>query len=214
MLFQLFKTMNPHHHSLLTLVKGILKQKSLAVTCTSGMALALSFPLSTNAMVLNFQADLTGDQEVPPVLTTAQGSAEGTLTGAPGSYVFTYEINYSGLSSPIAPIGATGGHIHNAPAGFNGPIVHILDTDFFDYTGTTEGTIIGDWRFDDATNPLTDLLADSLKSGNLYFNLHTENFNGGEIRGQITSVPEPNALLGFGLLAGTAFGFRKKQRQR
>ncbi len=184
---------------------------SLTLPFASSLVLTLSFPLSAHAMGFNFQAALTGEQEVPPVLTTAQGSAIATLTGEPGSYVFDYEVNYSGLSSPIAPIGVTGGHIHNAPVGFNGPVVHFLDTDFFDYTGTTEGTIVGDWRFDDATNPLTDALANSLKSGDFYFNLHTENFNGGEIRGQINSVPEPNTIFGLALLAGTALGFRKKQ---
>ncbi|MDJ0659755.1 MAG: CHRD domain-containing protein [Crocosphaera sp.] len=186
---------------------------ALTVTCASSLVLSLSVPISANAMQLNFQARLSGDQEVPPVVTTAEGSATGTLTGGPGSYVFTYEIDYAGLSSPIAPIGVTGGHIHNAPAGVNGSVVHFLDTDFFDYTGTTAGTIMGDWRFDDATNPLTDLLVDELKSGNLYFNLHTENFNGGEIRGQINSVPEPSMVLGLGFLAATAFGLGQKQRQ-
>ncbi|NMH59142.1 CHRD domain-containing protein [Alteromonas ponticola] len=166
-----------------------------------------TFAHVANADII-FTGTLSGDQEVPGVETTASGSAMGELTGTTGSYVFTYEINYSDLSSPIIDI-LGGGHFHNAPAGANGGVVHLFDTADFAFLGTTDGTISGDWRFDDASNPLTDALANELMAGNIYINLHTENFNPGELRGQLVAVSEPAALLLIG--SGLLFAMRRKK---
>ncbi|MCW8091203.1 CHRD domain-containing protein [Alteromonas sp. ASW11-130] len=156
-----------------------------------------------------FTATLSGDQEVPSVTTPASGSAIGELSGTAGSYVFTYEINYTNLSSPIIDA-AGGGHFHNATAGNNGPVVHLFDTAAFAFLGSTDGTISGDWRFDDASNPLTDTLANELIAGNMYINLHTEIFNGGELRGQLFAVTEPTLLLLLG--SGLLFASRRKTK--
>ncbi|GAC15265.1 CHRD family protein [Aliiglaciecola lipolytica E3] len=157
-----------------------------------------------------FSTTLSGDQEVPPVATAASGMAMGELTGMSGSYVFTYQIDYMDLSSPIIDI-AGGGHFHNAPMGSNGGVVHLFDTDVFAFLGTTSGSIMGDWRFDDATNPLTDALAEQLIAGNIYINLHTQNFTGGELRGQLAVVPEPASwfLFAAGIMTLIARRFRK-----
>ena len=184
---------------------------SLVTTIALGTILSLLPQQDLKAATFKLKANLDGSQEVPPVATLGNGFATGTLTGDFGSnnFVFTYEITYSDLSSPIAPIGETGGHLHNAPIGSNGPINHILDTVPFNYIGTTSGTIIGDWRFDDSTNPLTEDLAQELIDGNIYINIHTDNFNSGEIRGQLTTVPESSAFLGLGLVMGLGYFSRK-----
>lgn len=156
-----------------------------------------------------FQSNLTGSQEVPPVTTTGSGFATLELTGSPGNWVLDYEVTYSNLSSPIA---APYVHIHNAPFGSNGPIVHHVDgAEDPPIAGSTSGTIIGDWRFDDPSDPLTDALVQQLQNGNLYFNIHTEEIPSGEIRGQITAVPEPNSLMGLALVGG--LGLLLKQRK-
>ncbi|MEW6251295.1 MAG: CHRD domain-containing protein, partial [Planctomycetota bacterium] len=94
-------------------------------------------------------------------------------------------------------------HIHMAPAGANGPIV--VDLGFlaggFQQSGlgirlqipdALFGGVQGGVNSDPATN------AAALLAGNLYVNVHTQEFPGGEIRAQI---PEPAALalLGVGL---------------
>ena len=157
-----------------------------------------------------FVSTLNGAQEVPPVTTPAFGVAAAQLSGAPGRFVFNYVIQYAGLRGVIDPPFA---HIHRGAFGTNGPVVHDLDGRSF-YAGTTEGTITGDWRFDDAVNPLTDALAQDLLAGNTYFNIHTQFSRPGEIRGQIEAVPEPTTIAGLAL-AGAGFSyFRRRQQKR
>lgn len=178
-----------------------------------GFVGAVAPALASAAISIPFTATLNGAQEVrvPPVITNGIGSATGLLTGIAGAYVFTYTIDYSGLTGTIATPFA---HIHNAPAGSNGPIVHDLDgATSPPIAGSTAGTITGNWRFDDSSRPLTDLLASRLLEGNLYFNIHTTEFPGGEIRGQLSAVPEPSAVLL--LAAGAAgLGFVAVRRRR
>ncbi|MBE9049360.1 CHRD domain-containing protein [Nostocales cyanobacterium LEGE 11386] len=178
-----------------------------------GTAIALS-PLAANAATFSFTSVLNGDQEVPSVSTSGVGTATGTLSGGPGSWVFDYVVNYSGLQGTIA---APFAHIHNAPAGQNGPVVHDLDNATLPpIAGSNSGTITGDWRFDDVTNPLTDVLAQELLRGNAYFNLHTTTFPSGEIRGQIVPVPEPTStlsLLTLGAL-GAAWQWKNRKNQQ
>lgn len=143
--------------------------------------------LSANAQTM-LAGVLAGTQEVPVRITPASGFGVGFLTGNAGSYVFNYTLNYTGLTGTLSDA-----HIHNAAAGTNGPVVHGLDG-LAANIGTTSGVFTGDWRFDDATRPLTDTLATALLNGNTYFNVHTNVFPGGEIRGQLSVVPEPGTV--------------------
>src|SRR5262249_60115340 len=77
-------------------------------------------------------------------------------------------------------------------AGVNGPIVRNILPDFI--SGTTGMTL---WRADDA-EPLTPALVADLLQGNLYVNLHTAAFGGGEIRGQLVlNAPGPTPAVTF-----------------
>lgn len=110
---------------------------------------------------------LSGAQEVPPVNTTATATANLGVDFNSGEIIGT--MVFSGLSS-----NATAAHVHDAPAGSNGPII----LPFTGGAGTTSGT----WFLSGVLTPsqLTDLSA-----GLLYVNIHSENFPNGEIRAQL-----------------------------
>jgi hypothetical protein len=155
--------------------------------CSTLAALAAAavvmLPVSAAAITIDFTSSLDGASERPdPADSTATGTATGQLNGDPGLWVFTYHIEYDGLTGP-----ATLGHIHDAvnPGGLPfvdmfGPPVHDLDS--------LTSPIDGDWTYLDAGQPLTDELADKLIAGQLYINIHTDSFPNGEIRGQLLAV--------------------------
>lgn len=120
----------------------------------------------------SFDFNLTGAQEVPSVDTTATGEGTATLD----DNQLTLEGSFEGLSSDLREVEGSSAHIHEAPAGENGPIVFNLDVTpgADNRSGTFEGT------FD-----LTDEQVSAFEDGRYYVNVHTETFPGGEIRGQL-----------------------------
>ena len=122
--------------------------------------------LTSNAICASSQeikVVLSGNQEIPPVATSASGT--GTITvNADRSVIGNAAI--TGMSVTVA-------HIHEAAAGANGPIIVPL-------TKTADNV----WSVPSGTR-LTDAQYESYKAGNLYFNVHSEAHRSGEIRGQI-----------------------------
>ena len=130
-------------------------------------ALAFSAMASANAATIQLRAWLNGAQEVPPVATAATGSA--TVTYDTVTRQLSWNVSYDGLSSAI-----NDAHFHGpTPAGFDAGIT----------VGMTAGPspIIGS-----ATINATQ--ATQLLSGQWYMNLRSNNFSGGEIRGQVLPV--------------------------
>ncbi len=113
-------------------------------------------------------AALSGAQEVPPVNSAA--SARGSVVLSTDETQITVRLSFSGLSSAN-----TLTHIHGpALPGVNAPPIFDLGN-----SGGTSGEL-GPLQF--AVNP--DQVA-ALKDGLWYFNIHTVNHDGGEVRGQI-----------------------------
>jgi hypothetical protein len=145
-----------------------------------------------------YVADLDSTQQVPPVASPAQGIGIFTLNAAETQLTFT--VNYAGLlGTAIA-----GAQFQDGAAGTNGPVVRDLTSTELNGSTVPAGTLSGVWTSTD-TLPLTPALVADLFAGNLYFNILTNSFPGGEIRGQIVAasvVPEPAslALLGMGLV--------------
>ena len=106
---------------------------------------------------------LSGDQEVPPVKTSASGSA---------SFVISADKSVSGRVA-TSGVEATAAHIHEGAKGANGPVIVPL-------TKNADGS----WT-PAAGAKLTDAQYASYLAGNLYVNVHSAANKGGEIRGQL-----------------------------
>jgi CHRD domain-containing protein len=124
---------------------------------TSG-ALAGGRPLS---------AGLSGANEVPPVSTgDPDGSGTANLTLNQGRGVICLNIETQNIAAPILQ------HIHRGPAGVNGPVV-------VDFSSLLPGG-------DGCVNADRSLIKEIRKNPEqFYFNVHTGEFPGGAVRGQL-----------------------------
>ena len=125
------------------------------------VTMALSTAGSVSAQTV--QLSLSGAQEVPPVATSASGT--GSITIGPDQSV-SGSVTTTGVDGTMA-------HIHLAAAGQNGPVIVPMNK-------TAEGV----WTIP-AGAKLNDAQFQSFKDGNLYVNVHSAAFRGGEIRGQL-----------------------------
>lgn len=150
-------------------VSGMLRAAIPAVIASAAIALAGCETMSsawdsTKAVFRGSNVTLSGDQEVPPVTTSASGS--GTITVKEGKSV-SGSVTTTGVT-------ATAAHIHNGAAGRNGPIIIPL-------TKSSDGNT---WSVP-AGAKLTDAQYNAYKAGNLYVNVHSAANKGGEVRGQL-----------------------------
>ena len=109
------------------------------------------------------QVRLTGDEEVPPVKTSASGT--GTVTVGDDRSV-SAKVTTQGVAGVAA-------HIHEGAAGSNGPVIVPLSK-----TGDNEWSSAAGAKF-------TESQYEAYKAGRTYFNVHSAANKGGEIRGQI-----------------------------
>ncbi len=136
--------------------------------------------------VLNFRAHLTGDQEVPPTVTEASGTAIFQLSKN------GEELSYKLIVDELEDVHMA--HLHLAPAGTNGGVVVWLYPSAppaMMIPGITSGILAqgvitsSSLRGALAGKPLSALV-DAIFAGNIYVNAHTMKYPGGEIRGQVS----------------------------
>lgn len=143
------------------------------------------------------RAMLSGGNEVPGVSTGAHGVATVTVDRTAGRV--DYQIDIFNL-----PTGIVGAHIHVGPAGVNGPIIFgfpiaaVGQSGAFQLKGSLSSSELlaretsGIRSFDDA--------AFAIASGATYVNVHTQTFQGGEMRGQLCpAMPTGNVFNGVAL---------------
>jgi hypothetical protein len=105
---------------------------------------------------------LSGAQEVPPANSSGTGSGsfrvaeDGTVSGS---------VTTTGVQGTMA-------HIHQGAKGQNGPVIVPLTKNGDTYS-VPEG------------RKLTAAQIEALKAGNLYVNVHSDRFKGGEVRAQL-----------------------------
>lgn len=188
-----------------------------------GVLIACLFMFSAVAKAdqLVFTATLTGAQEVPPSGSPGIGSALVTFDTV--TNLLTVNVSFAGLVSPTIA-----SHIHCCTLpGANAMVATVVPTFPGFPLGVTTGTYLQtfDMTLASSYNPAfitahggtvaqaQAAFVAGLISGQTYLNIHTQQFPGGEIRGQLQTVPEPATML---LLASGIFGaagvLRKRRR--
>lgn len=119
--------------------------------------------------VQTFEASLDGVSQVPEEVTTeASGNVTVTLRGDS----IHIEGEFSDLTSEYVA-----SHIHIGAKGENGDPIQPLDPELGD------NKMSGTW---DASYQLNESHISALQADSLYINVHSSEYNGGEIRGQLT----------------------------
>jgi hypothetical protein len=138
--------------------------------------------------VRNFVAHLSGDEEVPPRDTLAQGQAIFHLNS---DGTVDYQLIVATIENVVVA------HIHCGAPGMNGPVRVFLFGPVPPGGGRTDG-VLAEASFDPngITCPDGTPLLDAMRAGDTYVNVHTNDgvapdntgpgdFPGGEVRGQI-----------------------------
>jgi hypothetical protein len=166
----------------------MMKKISVPIIIVLTMLVATGVAYASPAASRNFNAPLSGGEEVPSVDTNARGVATFQLS-RDGT-----ELSYKLIVANIQNV--TQAHIHCGAAGANGPVVAFLFG--LNPAGVTvngilaEGTITAANVIPRPDSPacpggvanFDDLLA-KIQSGDTYVNVHTVSYPAGEIRGQI-----------------------------
>jgi hypothetical protein len=159
-----------------------------AIALVLGSAIALSSSSFMNVYANHeFAANLTGQQEVPPVQTQATGEAI-FVPVTPDNQTISFFVNATNIQ------GLTQGHIHSGVQGENGPIVSTLFA-FNPVQDPSQNGIMlnGNISAVNLEGPMEgktmpDLIS-AMKNGSTYVNFHTQQNPNGEIRGQLMDIP-------------------------
>ena len=140
-----------------------MSHSSLSFIAALGAGLALTLA-SASADVMKYKADLNGPSENPPTTSKGVGSIEADYDSA--TKTLTWSGTYSDLTGP-----ETAAHFHGPAAmGANAGVMVPVDAKSSPFKGSAV---------------LTDEQAKAFADGLIYFNVHTAQNKGGEIRGQL-----------------------------
>lgn len=177
---------------------------------------------AAQAFPVVFTADMSGAAEVPPVATTGEGFA--TVTYDAAAHTLLVDVDFQNLLGDT-----TAAHIHccTPPSGNAGVATQLPTFSGFptgvsagSYTNLFDLTLASSFNagFITASGGTVaaaeSTLAAGLFAGEAYFNIHTDMFPGGEIRGNLTAVPEPASVLLLGLGFGALVAGRRRRSAR
>lgn len=162
-----------------------MRKMMVALVIAAGLpstALASSASAGGNGAVI-LRANLSGNQEVPPVDSDTSGTAKFRIN--PNSDEIDFQLK---VKNGVDLLAVAGAHIHCAPAGMNGPVVAFLAQPV---AGGVDGKLkvsgsIGDTNIiNNACGATVDELVDSMEAGQAYVNVHSSANPSGDVRGQI-----------------------------
>jgi hypothetical protein len=182
-------------------------------------------------------ANLTDAAENPPTTPTTStgqprpasfGTATFTLNDAQTAMTFSatiFNIDFTGLQTPDTNDDLRNAHIHASATvtpTTNGPVVwgffgspfndnNPNDVVFTPFASGVGGTISGKWDAAEGNGTTLTAQLPNILAGRSYINFHTVQFGGGEIRGNITAVPEPATMV---LVATGLAGLYRRRRDR
>jgi hypothetical protein len=168
--------------------------RHLLVGTTLAAALALS---AAQASAEDFSSKLSGFNEIGPLATPSgavlsEGTATLKLDLNRGAQTLAFKLTYSGLSSAVVQSHIHFGKVHVAGGVivfFCGPVGSPAHQVCPPNGGTVTGTITAADILAIPTQNVPaktfEALTDALVSNTAYVNIHTMNFGGGEIRGEI-----------------------------
>jgi CHRD domain-containing protein/PEP-CTERM motif-containing protein len=175
---------------------------------------------AAHAVPMTFVANLNSANENNPAdMSTATGLA--TVILDPTAQTLQVNATFSGLTSPdqaahihcCAPLGTNAGVATTVPA-FPGFPLNVLSGTYTSAVFDLTQPLIYNPAFVTAQGGLSQAetaLINGIENGQTYFNIHTVNFPGGEIRGQLFPAPEPASLV---LLGSAVLGFCLVTRRR
>ena len=191
-------TQTPVHDHLPTYEGPALEVDRVVRRLAAVVVALVSMVGTAHAVILPFTASLDCTQTRPPSGSCefgGSGTGLATISLDDVSNLLSWDISWSGLSSP-----ATVGQFYGpSVAPKHGP----PQVDWGTISGLTSPSI--------GSTTISSVQADDLVNGLWYVQIDSAPFPGGEIRGQITLVPEPSTALLFATgLVAMAVGRRRR----
>lgn len=187
------------------------------------LAASLALPATTaGANIIVFSGNFSGTQEFPPNASPGTGLVSVTINDVLNT--MTVDAAWANLLAPTTVahihcctgLGANAGVATGVPTFPGFPAGVTSGT----YNATFDMTLASSWNpaFVTAQGGTTasafTALINAMSASNAYFNIHSQQFPGGEIRAQLSPVPEPSTwamlLLGF---AAVGLAIRRARRR-